>query len=287
MNTSELIEKAKSTLPNYQEVMDGINKRRSEFGNDFDEHLNWQLRRELKKLSLNPPTEENVLLFGVEKKDWGQVMRNKYKTDVYPETDKRAGQPIPEHDIEYEYYIYNGKDVLVMTSREDYCENIGKIIKVQYRLQGKKIPLVGMKPVRDAKEDELKIRGVPVINLKAYNSNTTVVSVRNDYRERPLVQMTKVNVIELMGSEFRLTMTADDASVEENEYLGMTIYGIREILNFNEDARDLTVWGFISKDIETNKIVMNAIGFHVKDDKYKAVKTKVIDKKDDVESFLN
>lgn len=280
---NDTIAKAKQALPNFDEVMSKINQRKDEFGEDWDRYVTSCLRRELKKLTMNPPIEEGVVLFGVEVKDWAKIMRKKYNSEFYPEGDARAGQPIPESDITYTYYFHNGKEVMRINSKEDYIQGIGKTAKLKH--QPEKRNILGLNTLREVKEEELdKLPGIPLITLKEIQQDIVKTSVVTDFRDRPLVRIKNVNILELRGNDNLMIATADDDSVKNDDLTTMTLFCDRKLLNFTEDAIGLDVYGFTSKT-EEGQININVIGIIVKDERFR-MKEKPKPIGDDVDAFL-
>lgn len=263
----DIIEKAKQTLPDFEGVMSKINQRRDEFGDDWERYVTACLRREMKKITMHPSIEEEVITIGVDIKDWGKIMRKKYNSAFYPEGDTRAGQLIPESDITYTYYFHNGKEILRINSKEDYISSIGKIAKIKHQPVKRNILELNIR--RDVEEEELnKLQGIPVMTLKEIQQNIVKTSTITDYRDRPLIRIKNVNVLELRGNDDLMIVSADDDSVKNDDFITMTLFCDRKLLNFTEDAMGIDVYGFPNKTDE-GQINVNVLGVIVRDERFK------------------
>lgn len=216
----ELKNKAKNVLPNFEEVWARIESRKAEFGENFDVFAAAMLRREIRKVELNPPVERNLLLLGINAINMGAIMRRKYGS-VYPEGHFRAGQPIPEEDYLIRIPavdLQTGKGVLLFGEDPNETNLFGVYGKV------KTLNKRGREVILD--------KSVKQLSYKEFASDTIYPRLRQvDWGNDELV-ISKVSVMDIRQA-------GQDMVVElMDEESGDTLVGFMpaDAVNFTDDA---------------------------------------------------
>lgn len=262
-----LIEQAKLELPNYDKIVDKLNKRQAEFGEGFDKYFQTQLRRELKKLKMNPLIEKQFFIIGCDAKNWGAIMRKKYNSTIYPEEHHLAGQIIPENDITYSYYVFSADQIIrEFISKKDYSELIGKLVKIKY--QENKREIIDCVFFKEVAQNEITFKGIPKVKISQLLKGVMPEGVFRGYLDRPLIQLSNVNVLDLRISNDLGIIKVDDDSSENNDSF-ITLFINKNQIRFTEDAMGLEVFGFASKNEEKQQVNMNVIGVFIPDERFR------------------
>lgn len=294
----DIKEEAKKRLTNYDEIWAGIEARKSEFGENYEIFANSILRREMKKLTINPPIENTFILLGFDVTDFAAVFRKKVQPNdlgeyYYPPKHFNEGNIIPEHDYSIAVYLMDSNKKIQEVNTKNIIHvlsgDIGKLVDVKIQQTNFGGMLKEIKLSEETKDPSGLLKDLACTIDFVNTADLTTFTTPINYKKNPLVLIDNVTCLEQNVTKNLVISTIDDESCLDNN-LTMTVFSDKHVHNFSEEGLNLQLVGFVSKNDE-GQLNMNLIGAITPDifkmtEKPKKMTDEDEQKKEDVGGFL-